>query len=384
MKRILYIILSLLLVMTGCNGNKKNKETILYSQEETWSDENIAEEPNVEWSNVTSDTIRCTDGTVIYRHEQLQSSPFHRLTEMYSPANRLMAQTALQYGRATDQILLYQYDKGGKLNCIHDFCSFYYVENQDEMKGLKHVVDSLYLHMEHPVYDNEWEYIDYQISYDKQGNQSGLHSKVLGKSIDRDVFGPHGKYEVKAVENNPFWVSDLHGGTLLVCQLWDTKDGSLSDYTGIRALAVNLKKIWCKEYKDGNLVKVTFFHRENDRSEEKTHTVERIPQADGATLYIINDYDDIRTEYFWKDGCPVKCTKTSKYNTVLYKAEFSIDGKDIKIQESVYNYRTKKLEIQPVKYQPQNGYDENQLMDVYRMIWDEYESDVLPPDIFLR
>lgn len=376
--------LSLLLLMAGCQSNKKNKETILVNNEETWTDEYTSDSQDAVWYNVQSDTIRCADGTVIYWHEQVQSSPFHRLTEMYRPANRLMAQTALQYGRATDQILLYEYGKAGHLQCIHDFCSADFADNQDELDGLKRVVDSLYLHMDNPVYEDEWDYIDYRVSYDKQGNQSGLHSKVLGKSVSRDTFGPSGTYEVKVLENSVFWQSDLHGGTLLVCQLWDTKDGNLSNYTGIRALAVNLKKIWSKQYKDGQLVKVSFYHRENAQSEEKVHTVERVPQPDGSNLYVIHDYDDIRTEYLWKDGLPVKCTKTSRYNTVLYKADFSVEGKDIKIDESVYNYRLKKLEKQPVKYQSHVGYDEDRLMDVTRMIWDEYDSDVLPPESYLK
>ena len=376
--------LSLLLLMAGCQSNKKHKETILDNNEETWTDEYTSDSQDVVWYNVQSDTIHCADGTVIYWHEQVQSSPFHRLTEMYRPANRLMAQTALQYGRATDQILLYEYDMAGHLQCIHDFCSADFADNQDELDGLKRVVDSLYLHMDNPVYEDEWDYIDYRVSYDKQGNQSGLHSKVLGKSVSRDTFGPSGTYEVKVLENSVFWQSDLHGGTLLVCQLWDTKDGNLSNYTGIRALAVNLKKIWSKQYKDGKLVKVSFYHRENDQAEEKVHTVERVPQPDGSNLYVIHDYDDIRTEYIWKDGLPVKCTKTSRYNTVLYKADFSVEGKDIKIDESVYNYRLKKLEKQPVKYQFHVGYDEDRLMDVTRMIWDEYDSDVLPPESYLK
>ena len=376
--------LSLLLMMAGCQSNKKHKETILDNNEETWTDEYTSDSQDAGGYNVQSDTIRCADGTVIYWHEQVQSSPFHRLTEMYRPANRLMAQTALQYGRATDQILLYEYGKAGHLQCIHDFCSADFADNQDELDGLKRVVDSLYLHMDNPVYEDEWDYIDYRVSYDKQGNQSGLHSKVLGKSVSRDTFGPSGTYEVKVLENSVFWQSDLHGGTLLVCQLWDTKDGNLSNYTGIRALAVNLKKIWSKQYKDGQLVKVSFYHRENDQSEEKVHTVERVPQPDGSNLYVIHDYDDISTEYLWKDGLPVKCTKTSRYNTVLYKADFSVEGQDIKIDESVYNYRLKKLEKQPVKYQSHVGYDEDRLMDVTRMIWDEYDSDVLPPESFLK
>ena len=99
--------LSLLLLMAGCQSNKKHKETILDNNEETWTDEYTSDSQDAVWYNVQSDTIRCADGTVIYWHEQVQSSPFHRLTEMYRPANRLMAQTALQYGRATDQILLY-------------------------------------------------------------------------------------------------------------------------------------------------------------------------------------------------------------------------------------------------------------------------------------
>lgn len=376
--------LSLLLLMAGCQSNKKHKETILVNNEETWMDEYTSDSQDAVWYNVQSDTIRYADGTVIYWHEQVQSSPFHRLTEMYRPANRLMAQTALQYGRATDQILLYEYGKAGHLQCIHDFCSADFADNQDELDGLKRVVDSLYLHMDNPVYEDEWDYIDYRVSYDKQGNQSGLHSKVLGKSVSRDTFGPSDTYEVKVLENSVFWQSDLHGGTLLVCQLWDTKDGNLSNYTGIRALAVNLKKIWSKQYKDGKLVKVSFYHRENAQSEEKVHTVERVPQPDGSNLYVIHDYDDISTEYLWKDGLPVKCTKTSRYNTVLYKANFSVEGKDIKIDESVYNYRLKKLEKQPVKYQSHVGYDEDRLMDVTRMIWDEYDSDVLPPESYLK
>lgn len=252
MRHYIYL-LSLLLLIAGCQDNKKHKVTILADNQQTWADETTSENQDVVWSNVDSDTIRHTDGTVIYWHVQLHNSPFHRLTEMYRPANRLMAQTALQDGRATDQILLYQYDKADKLQCIHNYCSADYADNQDELEGLKHVVDSLYLHMDNPVYEDEWDYIDYRVSYDKHGNQSGLHSKVLGKSVDSNTFGAYGKYEVKALENSVFWQSDLHGGTLLVCQIWDTKDGDLSNYTGVRALAVNLKKIWCKEYKDGQL-----------------------------------------------------------------------------------------------------------------------------------
>lgn len=383
MKHYIYI-LSLLLMMAGCNDNKKNKESVPVGLEEIWTNENLSDSQGTEWSDVTGDTVRCPDGTIIYWYEQLHNSPFHRLTEMYRPQDRLIAQTALQYGRATDQILLYKYDDDNKLQVIHEFCSVDYETNQDEPAGLKHIVDSLYLHTNNPEYDDKWGYVDYLVLYDNQGNQSGLHSNTLNKTIKRDELGPHGKYEVKALENNAFWVSDLHGGTLLVCQLWDTKDGNLSNYTGIRALAVNLKKIWCKEYKNGQLVKVTFYHRENDRSEEKIHIVERTTMSDGVNLYVINDHDDIRTEYVWKDGFPVKCTKTSKYNTVLYKADFDIEGQEIKIKESVYNYRTGVLEDQPVKYQPQSDFDERQLMDINRMIWYEYDTDILPSENFLK
>jgi hypothetical protein len=171
---------------------------------------------------------------------------------------------------------------------------------------------------------------------------------------------------------------------LLVCQLWDAKNGNTENYTGIRALAVNLKKIWCKEYKDGELVKVTFFHPTNSCNEEKTHTIAYQKQADGSKLYTIKDKDDVTTEYIWIGELPVKCTKTSKYNTVLYKADFSIVNTDVQINESIYNYRLKKLEKQPVKYQAYTGYDEELMMDISRMIWDEYDSEILPPEEFLK
>lgn len=383
MKHNIYMLL-LLLLMTGCNDKKKHKETISPNQVEFFSEETSVSEPLTLWRDVESDTICCDDGTIIHWHEQHHNSPFHRLTEMYRPTNRLIAQTALQDGRATDQILLYEYDKNNKLQCIHNFCSYEYTENLDELTGLKRMIDSLYLHIGHPVYNDEWNYIDYHVSYDKQGLQSGMFSNILDREIDKNVFGSHDIYEVKALENTDFWISDLHGGTLLVCQLWDAKNGNTENYTGIRALAVNLKKIWCKEYKDGELVKVTFFHPINSCNEEKTHTIEYQKQADGSVLYTIKDKDDVTTEYIWKSGLPVKCTKTSKYNTILYKADFSVVNTDVQINESIYNYRLKKLEKQPVKHQPYTRYDEGLMMDISRMIWDEYDSGILPPDVFLK
>ena len=75
---------------------------------------------------------------------------------------------------------------------------------------------------------------------------------------------------------------------------------------------------------------------------------------------------------------------TSKYNTILYKADFSVVNTDVQINESIYNYRLKKLEKQPVKHQPYTRYDEGLMMDISRMIWDEYDSGILPPDVFLK
>ncbi len=381
MKRI-WFMLFLTVMVTACQNRKKQSETVSSYEMEQWTDEQEETDTEV-YRNYRSDTLRFKDGTFMHWYEQERNSPFHRLVEIYGADGRIKAQTAMQYGRATDQILLYEYDNKERLTCIHEYPSGLDCTEEKDNKALKQTFDSLFRAGIKSSEDMD-AYVDYRLSYNEQGNLVSLSSRIMDKQVNRDEFGKADKHEVKVIENAPFWISDNHGGTLLVCQIWDSKDGKTGNYTGCRGLAVNLKKIWRKEYVEGELVRFTFYHRANMDNEEKVYDVQRQKQADCTTLYIIKDKDDVTTRYIWRNGFPVHCIKRSVYNTVLYEASFTLDGKDVVIDESVYNYRTKRLEKQPAKHQSHVGYNEQDLMNLKKMFWDEYDYDDLPPDSFMK
>ena len=284
MKQILFMLF-LTVMVTACQNRKKQSETVSSYEMEQWTDEQEETDTEV-YRNYRSDTLRFKDGTFMHWYEQERNSPFHRLVEIYGADGRIKAQTAMQYGRATDQILLYEYDNKERLTCIHEYPSGLDCTEEKDDKALKQTFDSLFRAGIKSSEDMD-AYVDYRLSYNEQGNLVSLSSRIKDKQVNRDEFGKADKHEVKVIENAPFWISDNHGGTLLVCQVWDSVDGKTDNYTGCRGLAVNLKKIWCKEYVEGELVRFTFYHRANMDNEEKVYDVQRQKQADGATLYII-------------------------------------------------------------------------------------------------